>query len=47
MTFLMVGNLKELLLADGKHDVTLVGLAGREPSAIPLRDPMTMRPLGQ
>lgn len=47
MTFLMVGNLKELLLADGKHDVTLAGLAGREPSAIPLRDPMTMRPAGQ
>jgi zinc protease len=47
MTFLMVGNRKELLLADGKHDVTVLSLAGREPAALPLRDPMTMKPAGQ
>lgn len=45
LTFLMVGSAKELVLPDGKHDVTLLKLAGGEPKRIPLRDPMTMKPM--
>jgi hypothetical protein len=37
----------EMLLGDGKHDVSLVGLAGGEPRRLPLRDPLTMKPLGR
>ena len=45
LTFLMVGSAKEMVLPDGKHDVTLTKLAGGEPKRIPLRDPMTMKPM--
>jgi predicted Zn-dependent peptidase len=45
LAFLMVGSAKEMVLPDGKHDVTLTKLGGGEPKRIPLRDPMTMKPL--
>lgn len=45
MVFLMVGDAKEMLLPDGKHDVTLETLAGGAPKPVPLRDPMTMKPM--
>jgi zinc protease len=45
MAFLMVGDAKEMMLSDGKHDVQLGSLAGGEPKKIPLRDPMTMKPM--
>ena len=45
LAFLMVGSAKEMALPDGKHDVTLAKLAGGEPKRIPLRDPMTMKPM--
>lgn len=45
MTFLMVGSAKEMALPDGKHEVTLTSLAGGEPRRIPLRDPLTMKPM--
>lgn len=45
MTFLFVGNAKEMSMGDGKHDVTLAKLAGGEPTTVPLRDPATMKPL--
>jgi predicted Zn-dependent peptidase len=45
MTVLMVGNTKDMLLGDGKHDASIVKLAGGEPKRLPLRDPFTMRPL--
>jgi zinc protease len=45
MAFLMVGNAKEVMLADGKHDVLVGTLAGGDPKKIPLRDPMTMKPM--
>lgn len=45
MTFLVVGKVDEMRLGDGKHDVSLVGLAGGEPRRLPLRDPLTMKPL--
>jgi zinc protease len=47
MTFLIVGDVEEALLGDPKHDVSLTGLAGGEPARIPLRDPMTMSPMGE
>jgi zinc protease len=45
LAFLMVGSAKEMALPDGKHDVTLTKLSGGEPKRIPLRDPMTMKPM--
>jgi predicted Zn-dependent peptidase len=45
LAFLMVGSAKEMALPDGKHDVTLTKLAGGEPKRVPLRDPMTMKPM--
>ncbi len=45
LTFLMVGSAKETVLPDGKHDVLLTKLAGGEPKRLPLRDPMTMKPM--
>jgi zinc protease len=45
MAYLMVGNAKDMMQADGKHPVTLEQLAGGQPKRIPLRDPMTMQPL--
>jgi len=40
---LVTGNLKEIDLGDGKHDVTLAKLAGGKVTDLPLRDPMTMK----
>ena len=45
MAFLMVGNTAEMMQPDGKHEVTLAQLAGGAPKPLPLRDPMTMKPL--
>jgi zinc protease len=45
MVFLLVGDGKEMVQADGKHEITLTQLAGGEPGRIPLRDPLTMKPL--
>ena len=45
MTFLVVGDVDEALLGDPKHEVSVTGLAGGEPQRLPLRDPMTMKPL--
>ncbi len=45
MTFLVVGNLNDVMLGDPKHDVTVEQLAGGRPTALPLRDPLTMKPL--
>jgi len=45
MAFLMVGNAQEMMSPDGKHDVTVAKLAGGDPKRIPLRDPMTMKPM--
>ncbi len=45
MTFLMVGSAQEMALPDGKHEVTLASLAGGEPKRLPLRDPLTMKPM--
>jgi predicted Zn-dependent peptidase len=45
LAFLMVGSAKEMALPDGKHDVELAKLSGGDPIRIPLRDPMTMKPM--
>jgi zinc protease len=45
MVFLLVGSGKEIAEPDGKHEVTLSQLAGGEPARIPLRDPLTMKPM--
>jgi zinc protease len=45
MTFLLVGDSKEMLQSDGKHEVTLGQLAGGEPKQVALRDPLTMKPM--
>jgi zinc protease len=45
LTVLMVGNTKEMLLGDPKHDASIATMAGGEPHRLPLRDPMTMKPL--
>ena len=45
MTFLVVGDVDAALAGDPKHDVSVVGLAGGEPQRLPLRDPLTMKPL--
>ncbi len=46
MTVLMVGDTKEIALGDPKHpDAMVASLAGGEPKHLPLRDPMTMKPL--
>ena len=45
MTVLMVGNANDMLLGDPKHDAKLATMAGGEPSRLPLRDPMTMKPI--
>jgi len=46
MTFLMVGDSKEITLADPKHpEATIAKLAGAEAKHLPLRDPMTMKPM--
>lgn len=43
--FLVVGKVDDVLLGDPKHDVTFTGLAGGEPTRLPLRDPLTMQPM--
>lgn len=44
MALLVVGDLKEIDLGDGKHDVTLASLApGGKVVTLPLRDPLTMK----
>lgn len=45
MTVLMVGNTKDMLAGDDKHDASLVKMAGGEPKRLPLRDPLTMKKL--
>ncbi len=45
MTALMVGNARDMLLGDPKHDASLAAMAGGEPRRMPLRDPMTMKPM--
>jgi zinc protease len=45
LAFLLVGDGKEMRQSDGKHEVTLVRLAGGEPKPIALRDPATMKPM--
>ncbi len=47
LAFLVVGDAKEMALGDGKHDVSVAGLAGGEPRRLPLRDPLTMKPQAQ
>ena len=45
MTVLMVGNAKDILLGDPKYDAKITAMASGEPKRIPLRDPMTMKPM--
>jgi len=45
MTVLMVGNTKDMLLGDDKHPASLTKLAGGDPQRLPLRDPLTMKPV--
>ena len=45
MTVLMVGDAKEIALGDPKHDVTVASLAHGAPTMLPLRDPLTMKPV--
>lgn len=45
MTVLMVGNAKDMLAGDEKHAASISTLAGGEPRRIPLRDPLTMKPI--
>ncbi len=46
MSVLMVGDTKEIMTGDPKHEsAKIVALAGGEPKHLPLRDPMTMKPI--
>lgn len=45
MTFLIVGDVGEAMAGDPKHDVSIAVIAGGEPQLLPLRDPLTMKPL--
>jgi zinc protease len=45
MTVLLVGHAADMAAGDPKHDVSLAGLAGGTPKRLPLRDPMTMKPM--
>jgi zinc protease len=46
MSVLMVGDTKEIILGDPKHEsAKIAALAGGEPKYLPLRDPMTMKPM--
>ena len=45
MTVLMVGNTKDMLVGDDKHDASIVKMAGGDPKRLPLRDPLTMKKL--
>jgi zinc protease len=44
MTYLVVGNIDEVMLGDPKHDASIEGLAGGDLVRLPLRDPLTMKP---
>ena len=43
---LVVGDQSEIDARDGQHELTLGSLVGVEKS-LPLRDPMTLEPLGE
>ena len=45
LAVLMVGDAKEIALGDDKHDAKVATLAGGEPKKLPLRDPLTMKPM--
>ncbi len=45
LVVLMVGNTSEMMLGDPKHDARIALLAGGPPARLPLRDPMTMKPM--
>ncbi len=45
LAFLVVGDAREMMLGDGKHDASVTALAGGEPQRLPLRDPLTMKPM--
>ncbi len=46
MAVLMVGDTKEMSLGDPKHEeAKIAAMAGGEPKHLPLRDPLTMKPM--
>jgi predicted Zn-dependent peptidase len=45
LAVLVVGNADDMLLGDPKRDARLTALAGGEPRRLPLRDPLTMKPI--
>ncbi len=45
LAVLMVGNAKEILTGDPRRDAQIGTLAGGDPKRLPLRDPMTMKPM--
>jgi zinc protease len=45
MAVLMVGKASDILLGDPKRDARVEALAGGPPARLPLRDPMTLKPL--
>ena len=42
---LLVGNKRDILLGDPKHDVSIDRLSGGALTYLPLRDPATMKPM--
>lgn len=46
LVILVVGKKSDILAGDLKHDVSLQALAGNRLVDLPLRDPMTMKPVG-
>ena len=45
LVVLAVGDTDEMMKGDPKHDASIKGLAGADPTYLPLRDPMTMQPI--
>jgi predicted Zn-dependent peptidase len=45
LTVLVVGNTVEMMQGDPKYPARITELAGGEPKRLPLRDPMTMKPV--
>jgi zinc protease len=41
----IVGNMSDIMQGDPKHDARIAALAGVQPTVLPLRDPLTMKPL--